>query len=203
MAINLPGPYEVDYSYTVTVSSVPLTHHFAVSCAVLGTPAVGSTPSSVLVANKGGGSQALDAAANSLWNYYRPNLQGVSVVSPGYTLWRYVPGTLERVFITSGTLTNPTGSSANPTIAASQVKLTMRTAAGGILQINQLEGATSGSVVTPLIPAATGAWYVVLAQYLISSAGWVLARDDSYPIAGLNVAFGQNEAVFKKRYRTS
>jgi hypothetical protein len=30
---------------------------------------------------------------------------------------------------------------------------------------------------------------------------WMLARDTSYPIAGMNYLHGQNERIFRKRYR--
>lgn len=201
MARNFPGPYSVDYTYTVSIASQVLEHHFEVNCAVIGSPAVGAVPGSIAVQTKSGASLALLTAVNDIWNIYRTGLNTVVSICTGWTLWRYEPDSLARDFITASTVTNPQGTQAGQAIPAGQQKLTFRTAEGGILQINQLEGAAGGTSIGPLVPAGTGTWDKVIASYLLSSSGWVIARDDSFPVAANKIALGQNEAVFRKRYR--
>jgi hypothetical protein len=201
MATNFPGPYSVEYKYAVSNGVQTLVHSLELSCAVIGNPAVGSVPGSIAVQTKSGASLALLTAVNDVWNIIRTGLNLTVATSQGWTLWKYQPNTLAKDFISAGTVTNPGGTASGQAIVAGQQKLTFRSANGGIMQVNLLEGAIAGTAVTPLVPAGTGAWHVVLASYLLSSSGWVIARDDSYPVAALNVAFGQNEAVFNKRFR--
>lgn len=201
MTTNLPGPYSVDFVYATGISGLTINHHLELSCAVIGTPAVGATPGSIAVQTKSGASLALLTAVNDVWGIFRQGLASAGVVCQGWTLWRYVPGTLARDFITAGVVTTPLGASGVAPVPAAQTKCTLRSANGGILQVNMLESSVSGVSSSPLVPAGTGAWQVVMAQYLLSASGWVIARDDSYPVAALNVSFGQNEALFNKRYR--
>jgi hypothetical protein len=202
MARNWPGPYSVEYKYVISSGGVSMEHSLELNCAVIGSPAVGAVPGSIAVQTKSGASLALLTAVNDVWNIFRSGLGGSGVATgTGWTLWKYVPNSLAKDFITAGSMTNPLGSAAGQAVVAGQEKLTFRTANGGILQVNMLEGNTGGTAIIPLIPAGTGAWSVVMASYLLSSSGWVIARDDSFPVAALNRALGQNEAVFNKRYR--
>lgn len=201
MATNFPGPYEVEYKYSVTINSLTIVHSLALSCAVIGNPAVGSVPGSIAVQTKSGASLALLTAVNDVWNIVRTGLSSSGVSCLSWTLWRYVPNTLAKDFITAGQVTNPAGTQGPAAVAAAQTKLTFRSANGGIFQTNLLESSNSNVTIGPLIPAGTGAWQVIYAAYALSSSGWMIARDDSYPVAALNVAFGQNEALFNKRYR--
>lgn len=200
MATNLPGPYSVEYRYNVTLGSLTLEHSLELSCAVIGTPIVGASPGSIAVQTKSGASLALLTAVNDVWNIVRTGLN-TGVVCNGWTLWRYVPGTLAKDFITAGAVTNPAGSQSGTATAAAQTKLTFRLAAGGIMQTNLLEGAVAGNTKTTLVPASTGTWDKIYAAYVLSASGWVLGRDDSYPVAALNISLSQNEALFKARYR--
>lgn len=201
MATNFPGPYSIEYKYSVTNGSQALTHSLELSCAIIGNPAVGTVPGAIAVQTKSGASLALLTAVNDVWNIIRTGLNTVVAVNQGWTLWKYVPNTLARDFITAGTVTNPQGTQAGQAAMAAQTKLTFRSANGGILQTNLFEGSLGGTSVSTLIPAGTGQWQVVYAAYLLSASGWVIARDDSYPVAALNVSLGQNEAIFNKRYR--
>ena len=200
MPTNLPGPYSVEYQYNISINSQTITHSLELSCAVIGAPAVGTVPGAISLQTRSGASLPLLTGVNDVWQIVRTGLNSVASCV-GWTLWRYVPGTLAKDFITAGTVTNPLGTQSGTPTAAAQTKLTFRTAAGGILQTNLLEGAFSGNTKATLIPAGTGAWQVIYAAYLLSASGWVLGRDDSYPVAALNVSLSQNEALFKARFR--
>jgi len=200
VAINFPGPYEVEYSYNTVFGAVTLTHVLRVNCAVIGTPTPGDPPASISVQTVSGTPSDLPVAVNELWEHIRTFLH-TSASAGSYILWKYTPGTFAKTFVTSGAVTNPAGTSAQATRAAHYVKFTWRTAAGGIMGLTVLEEGAAHMVRIPQAGNPAGDNYAQLVAYAYSSAGWMLARDDSFPIIGLNMTFGENEAVFKARYR--
>lgn len=202
MAINYPGPYEVEFIYNVTIGTVILPHYLRVNCAVVGTPAPGTAMSAINVMTKAGTPAGLEASILAFWNWYKIQL-GTTVTVGVPSLYKYDTGTFVKNFVSAygGTaLTNGTGTSG---IGDSHEMIqTYRTAAGGILKLTWLED-TNGTLVNraPLVANAAGTNDAKLAAYMISSAAWIIGRDDSFPIASMFNVFGQNEAVFKKRHR--
>jgi len=201
MAENLPGPYEVEY--TLSGWSNPIREHvLRVSVAALGNPAAGTLATAIDIQKMGGGTAKLNVTANQLWEFLRPNY-GNSTTCTGYTLWKYVSGTLAKDFISAGTVTNPAGTGGAGTgVVAWQHTQTYRSANGGILKLVLLEGVNSGDSRTTLIPNPAGTALQRLASYVMSADNMVLARDDSYPVAALRQANGQNERIWRKVYRS-
>ena len=195
MALNFPGPYGIEFSYTVD----SLTHRQNVNCSLTTTPDPGISFSDVDVVLKGGGSQQLDEAVDDY----------IDLVAAIYTttaewvnaqLWEYSPLSFERRWIASYTIgvNGDVGSAYTP---ASEYIITYRTAEGGTMQLRYEEVSIS-SFAKVAVPTGSGA-VAALANYVIGdSTGWLLARDTSYPVAGLWILPGQNEAIFKKRYRS-
>lgn len=198
MAINYPGPYEVRIFYTTTVSSVVLTHTQRLNIALI-EPVVPGTAFNLI------GTVSADATPDSLntiideWvAILRPLLSssGSSVVYA--ELWKYTPGTFEAEFVSSYDI-NLAGSNAGTTTLASQSIWTFRTAEGGILKINLIEGVVSQGAKT--LYAAQGAASKALVDYVLRSDRVWLGRDTSYPFSHIAQFPGQNEAVFKRRLR--
>jgi hypothetical protein len=77
---------------------------------------------------------------------------------------------------------------------------TFRTLEGGLMKINIEEG-NRASGISIAAGALTGTEADFVA-YVVSDDGWFLGRDTSYPIAALYLHPGQNEAIFKARYRS-
>lgn len=200
MAINFPGPYEVEFPYNVPLSGVSVGHVLRVNCAAVGTPAPGTPASSVNLQTIAGTPATLQACADGLWDRIRIFLNTTATSLP-FILWKYTPGTFAKTFITSGTLTNPNGSSSNPNLAAHYLKMTFRSASGGIMGVMVSEDAQGGDTQIPLAANPAGNGYEQFAAYVISSAGWMLARDDSFPLVPYRLSFGENEAIWKKRFR--
>lgn len=199
MAENLPGPYELEFELSGW-SSPARTHLLRFSCAVLANPPAGTLPTAIDVQKTGGATAKLNIVANQIWEFIRL-FYHTSVVSAGYQLWKYVPGTLAKDFIAAGTLTNPAGSSATAITAAHQVTLTFRSANGGIVKIVLLESIMTGDTRTVLVANPAGTAPQRLASYVLSADNIVLARDDSYPIAALRDSRGQNERVWREIFR--
>lgn len=198
MVANLPGPYEIEYS--LTGWSAPARQHvFRVSVAAVGNPAAGSLPTAVDIQKMGGGTAKLNVVANQLWEFVRL-FYPVAITCSGYTLWKYVPGTLGKDFRSAGAVTNVAGSGA-AIAAASQIVHTFRSAFGGVMKIQLMETSFGGSNRITLVPNGAGVAYQRLAAYVLSADNIVLARDDSYPVAAMNVASSENEALFRLLYR--
>lgn len=201
MVAHYPGPYEVEIDYVVTVGGLTLPHSLTVSCIATGSPGAGAPVSTIQLANRAGTTQTLQSSVDGLWNIVRLGLNSTTAGASGFTLWRYAPNSFDRTFIAAGNVTNALGATPTASNAASQAKLIFRTAGGSTMQINVMEHSSAGQSSSVLIPAGTGAWWSVLAQYVLSTSGWMIGRDDTFPVAAKTIALGQNEATFKKRFR--
>lgn len=194
MAQNFPGPYAVEIEYDVD----DVSHKMTLNCDVTGSPAPGDIPSSISLVTRDGVGAQLDLAVNAFAALWMPNLNNANSTR-AYTLWKYTPLSTERQFITTDTLTVSGGASGG-TVLAHQSTLTFRTQEGNGMRIVILEDALTFNTRSPLAsPDVTN--YNALRDFIVSDSNWVLARDTSYPIAALNLTGGQNERVFKVRYR--
>lgn len=200
MAANKPGPYEIELNLGGWVSP-SREHVLRISVAALGSPVAGTLPSAIDIQKTGGATAKLDVVTNQLWSFLRPAYHtSISVI--GYTLWKYVPGTLAKDFVSSGSVTTPTGTNGTAANIAGQSTLTFRSANGGIMKLVLIEPSFSGDTSTPLIPNAAGSTQAKIAAYILSADNVALARDDSYPIAALRDSRGQNEKIWRKVYRS-
>lgn len=199
MVENLPGPYEIEFTLTGWLSPAR-DHVIRMSVAVTGLPPAGTLPTAIDVQKMGGATAKLNVVADQIWSFIRLSYH-VAISVTGYTLWKYVPGTLAKDFISAGALTTPTGSSASTPTIAHQTTQTYRSANGGVIKIVLLESSNVGETRITLIPNAAGTPSQRLASYIMSSDNVVLARDDSYPVAALRDARGQNEKIWRLVFR--
>lgn len=196
MAINYPGPYEIEMEYLVS----SMTHKLRFSCTVDGTPSPGTPSNTINILKRGGALASMDSVVGQFWGFLRPWFHtGVTVNQ--VTLWKYTTGTFERTYIATMGVSLAAGSSATAPSLATQNTFTFRSGNGGIAKITLLEGNDPGALRYPLIANSAGDIAQKLAAYLISSDSPVLARDDSFLVAPMYRLGGQNEALFRKRYR--
>lgn len=189
---NLPGPYSVEYRYQALTRE----HVLELNTIAVGNPPPGTAVASVTLATKSGGSVPLQTGVQNFWNFYRVGHAAATSLLE-WVLWKWTFDGLSKDFVCSGTVTNPLGAggTAQP---ARQTVASMRTAGGSHFFINWIEGISNNDTVFALVPSGAGAYYQQCAAYLLSSEGWVIGRDDSFPVAGLRVSNGQNEAVWRK-----
>jgi hypothetical protein len=199
MAENMPGPYEIEYELTGWISPAR-NHLFRVSVAALGSPVAGALPTTIDIQKMGGSTAKLNVVANQLWEFLR-NAYHTSISCTSYQLWKYVPGTLAKDFISAGTVTNPAALSGTGVTIAGQMTHTYRSANGGILKLVLIESSLSGDARITLIPNVAGTASQRLASYIMSADNVVLARDDAYPVAPLRDSRGQNERIWRLIYR--
>lgn len=91
------------------------------------------------------------------------------------------------------------GTSGSANISMSQRVMTFRTTIGGVYKAYFME--CDGAVVLNTRDAYpfSGAPNAAIATYLIGLTNWILARDNGYPIAGINLSTKTNDALRKKR----
>ena len=199
MPSNLPGPYEIEF--VLSGWTAPIREHvMRFSVVAIGSPVAGTLPTAIDIQKMGGGTAKLDVVANQIWSFFRI-VYNTTINVVGYTLWRYVPGTLAKDYIAAGTVTTPAGTSATGAIAAQQVTLTYRSANGGVLKQVMLEPSLAGDARVVLVPNAAGTGIQRIAAYTLSADNVIIARDDSYPVAAMRSSPGQNEKIWRKIYR--
>lgn len=194
MARNWPGPYAVEITYTISSRE----HSLLLNCIAIGTPAPGTPVASISLATKSAGSILLQTAVDQLWAIVRlaMNAQTSAIT---YTLWKYTPNSNDKNFIAAGLVALPTGASGVGLTAASYVIVSMRSGAGGVLKVEMLDTIYTLNSQSAIVPnAAATTMPEKLAAYMLSASGWIIARDDSYPVAALRQSYGQNETVWAK-----
>ncbi len=196
MVQNFPGPYAVEYKYVVD----GFTHKQLLNCRIDGDPAPGTPVSLINVLKADDTLVNVDLAINAWTDLVRELFQN-TVDFGEYIIWKYTPLTTERQFISAGDLNKSGAGSANYT-PAKQDTLTFRTAEGGILKFIFLEASGTGDDIVPL-SSLSGGSVADIRDYVLGTDNWILARDTSYPIAGISWAETQNERVYKKRFRSN
>jgi hypothetical protein len=184
--------------YSIRVDGI--LHHLRINCSASGTPAAGTPMASVLLNNVGGTTQTAAISLNGFWNFIKP-LFHTGVSCEDVTLWKYVTGTTIKNFIAADVPTTPAGTSATAYSPAQQFTMTFRTAAGGIAKNVLLETSTGGNAVANLTANAAGNNQQKVAAYWLSTAGWMIGRDDTFPVSPLRYANTQNESIYRKRFR--
>lgn len=199
MARNFPGPYEVEFKLSVS----GLTHAVRIGCMVQGDPSPGTPIASISVLQKNGIYTGLQSAVNAYWSivraHYRVNEGVISC-----ELYKYQSNSFQKDFITAMTVANSSGArqaGASPN-QAGQATMTWRTGSGGIAKMILLETDLVSNSQVIWTPGATDMGNKVL-SYFAGVEGWMLARDNSFPVVGLRSNYGQNEAVWRKRFRNT
>jgi hypothetical protein len=200
MAINFPGPFEVRFYYTTVVATVALNHIQRLSCAVAGDdPTVGTPFSSIDVGRRTGGPIGLDVAVDAY----------IALVTPFYSsgagatwvraeLWQYPPESYDAGFISTYTI-GEVGEAVSGPVAGSQSIVTMRTTNGGIFKYSFMESIIPPGVTDPG-PIINEDLEALIADTEAGNQPWI-GRDNGFPLARLSHFPGQNEALWKKRFR--
>lgn len=197
---NLIGPNQIEF--LIRTNTTPIREHvIRFNTVVQGTPANGLPMSAYSLLRKGGGTASADVAINLLWSFLR-QFYNTGVTCFGVNLWSVAAGTSERNFMSAMSPTNPNGANAATTIAFYQETLTFRTANGGIQRLVVLEGAVDGgNARSTLLSNAAGTVPQKMASYMMSADNVTIAADDSFVIAPLRDAYGQNEHIWRKANR--
>lgn len=191
--VNFAGPYEVEIKYTV--DSLKHVHRLNTSIAV--TPAVGEDVANIDLLTKVAGSVNLDTAVNAYVNLIKANYH-TSVTFDSYDLYQYQANNVPRKWLATALL-GIAGTAAGSPVPAESTIWTFRTQNGGSMRLVHLETSFDSNLRESY--ASLGPSSQAFMDSVVADTNWILARDDSYPIVQLNRVLGQNERVFRKRYR--
>lgn len=193
MTLFKPGPWELEFAYV----EAGLTHLMRLNCDMFAEGAVGD-PATAFVVNRRAATPTDAVTIGLAWvNLIRTQF----AVSTNFTvmnIYKYVPGTLAKVFYSTATI-GLTGSVAGIGVSMQQLILTFRSQLGNGVKLNFLEITTPSSVRMPMDDATAGVQ--AIADFATGVQSWILARDGSYPIGQLNACFGRNDAIERKRFR--
>ena len=195
MADNFPGPYEVRIFYTVNFFE----HVQKLSCNLVADPDPGDPFDEIDVYESDGSSNPLDASVDSWVALLLPLMSSADAEINRAELWKITPLSYDGSYISSYDISEA-GTSGSGYVVAAEMIFTFRTINGGIMKIHIEEGVTLPGQSAVL--GDIGANHQALANYVTGSTGWMWARDNSYASVFLKLHPGQNEAVFKKRYRS-
>jgi hypothetical protein len=200
MATNFPGPYSLRFFYTTTPTGFqPYTHKLELNCDVVGDPVSGDPFGDIELQRRGGTIINAQTAAIAFINLLQPHFSN----NTDFTLvelWNYEEESFDARFVSafSPALVG-TGPAPSAATAAIQTILTFRSTEGGIAKFALMEGGLAPgprqSFPTANVPINN------LMTYVASPTTWVLARDTSHVVVPLNCLPGQNEAMFKRRFR--
>lgn len=200
MALNFPGPYEFRIFYTVDTSpGGALQHQMRLNFDIDNSPNKGDPFSAFSVKRRSGASATADSVIAALKSLMKPLWKATDMTIDFAEIWKYTAQTFDAEFwstLSIGEAATGTGT----TTVAGQAMYTFRTIEGGIMRVNVMEG--QAAVSEPIVYADMSAADQNFVNHFTEAAGsWYLARDTSYPLAFLREFPGQNEAIFKARYR--
>lgn len=199
MAINFPGPYTLRLFYQTTYGTVPLDHMQELNFDVASPPTPGDIFANI-ICNLTGGGTANMAAVTASWVSILDNLFHTASAFDHAEIWKYEAGTFEASFVSTYTVgTNGLSSSATP--PAGQAIYTFRTTEGGIMKVSLMEASIPQDF--PKAYAALSADEKAVVDAVTDGTFPWLARDTSRPFSFIRRYGGQNEALFKKRFRAS
>jgi hypothetical protein len=193
MAVNYPGPYEIELKYVY----LTFEHVLRINCDVQSAPSVGDDPSTITLETRDTAGIALDDAVDEITDLLIPLFEDATTFT-SFNFWKYTASSFVKTFITSGDISKD-GTFVGTNTLAGQKIYTCRTQEGGIFKMVLMEPAIGDSLITAY--GSLGGSNQAVMDYICASDTWMLARDTSYPIVPLNACNGQNEKVFRQRYR--
>lgn len=190
MTVNTKGPYEVRVPY---VASDGFPHTLRLNCIVAGaTPAAGTPPEDINLVTRGG-TLNLDSAVEGLMTAVQGRIPS-STHFGGYSLWKIPTGGGDPLFITAGDTISTGGVSGDMVESQEEIR-TYRSANGGIAKICLMDTVVPGKSRIPLSSSDD------ITAFVLGTNGWIIARDDGFLVAPINVSMGENEVLFKARHR--
>lgn len=191
---NFPGPFEVVIKYSVD----GLEHEQNLNCSAVTPVGVGDSPSDIDLVQRNAGTVQLDTAVDAWCDLLKVGSSSTMTFNT-FDFYSVADLSFERTFITSGDI-DIDGTNVGAYNPAHQKTLTFRTLEGGNMRIVVMETADTSKTRVPY--NQTGAGNQAIMDFVVSPTNWILARDTSYPISTLNAIGGENEALFRRRFRT-
>jgi hypothetical protein len=195
MAINYPGPYQIRVHYVVATFD----HVLALNVNIPVAPDLGENFLTIAPITRGGSTAAsLKVKVDELIGLLRPLYALDDSAFALADLWAYEPNSFDASFVSTYDIALA-GSAGGSATAAAQEIFTFRTQEGGIFKLVLME-TISGHGNSQVYNDISLARQDLVDNFLLDSNVW-LARDTSYPFAFIKRHPGQNEAMFRRRFR--
>lgn len=200
MTLNFPGPFQLRIYYTIDASSMGNIQHVLqlnLACTTPVTP--GELFSDIVVIRRAAGGQDLDVFVDAFVVLLKALLDLDDCTIDYAELWEFAAGTFDATYISSYTI-GVAGTATGTAFAAAQAIYTFRTEEGGTMNVNLMESNTAAGVSQGYASMNQANKDFVDSFVHVTDAAF-LGRDTSFPIAFTRLHPGQNEALFKKRFR--
>lgn len=200
MPENFDGQYEVSIIYDTVPSTFPLLEHtLTFDVLPVGTIPAGTDFSDIEIEQRNGLTQTLDLAVDAF-------VAGMIALYPATaTIIRaelnYIPeGTYAKTFIATYPI-DEVGTNGGSSQVAQQSTYTFRSIGGGSGRIQFMESSITGNSKSsyPYGSASLNA----IPDLITAVTNFIIARDNTFMFANLHLSSGQNERLFRKRFRTS
>lgn len=114
-------------------------------------------------------------------------------------LWYIPEGTFAGTFISTYPI-DTAGTAVSTANVAQQMTMTFRSIGGGSGRLQFMEPVTTGNGVQsyPYSPTT----YNAIADLVTGDGGFIIARDNTFMFANIHLNAGQNERLFRKRFRS-
>jgi len=195
MTFNFPGPQQLEIQYTTDT----ITHRMNLNLSTRLTYPPGTDFSDVDVTCRDSSFQVLDTLVDEYVALLKPLFTGDTTIDRA-TLYNVEPESFVRTWVGEYAV-GEVGTHAGVYTPASEFIITFRTVEGGVLRFQMEEiivtfyGRYSAASMTP------GEADANMRDYYLAADSWILARDTSYPISAIYALYGQNERIFRIRYR--
>lgn len=194
------GVWELRIFYTTTATPGGAIEHVHTMDVNVNSEPLPGTPFEAIEVELKDGSSAILATKVS---EYVELIDGQFAITTDFSraeLWAIPEGTYDGQFISVYTL-GVQGDSGSGTIAAHQNTWTFRSRDGGTMRVQLMETVDNTNL-KQSYPTGSSLVNDVF-EYVTGSGSFFLARDNSVPLAPLNYSGGQNERLFRKRFRNT
>lgn len=196
---NFDGVYEVRIIYDTTPTGFPLLEHtLTFDVEPTAPPEVGEEFSAINIVPRSAAPLPLSDAVDDF-------VAGMIGIYPSSAtiiraeLWRIPEGTLAGTFVSTYPIDEP-GVNVTASQVAQQSTFTFRAIGGGNGRLQFMESSISGNGSTSYpYPAAS---QNAIADLVTATTGFILARDNTHMFANIHLSNGQNERLWRKRYRS-
>lgn len=197
---NFDGEWELRIFYTTTPAGfTAMQHTLTIDVNVTSSPDIGDPFTSISATSRDTGETFLDTLVDGLVAI----LDGEYPATTSFAraeLWFIAEGTTDAVWYSVYEI-GVVGANPADETPAHQLTLTFRTSLGGVARLQLMESSNSGNGKTPY-PYPAGVTKD-LADFITNEANPFRGRDNGWILSSINESQGQNERLFRKRYRDS
>lgn len=192
---NYPGPDEVRIHYTAAGRA----HVQRLNCFITDYDTSPWTFADLSVLQQDGTVDVLQDMVDDWVALLKAGMSAATATFDYAELFHYNAGSFVSEFRANYTL-GVAGTNGAATYAAGQGIFSFRTQEGGKMQIHLMENVVARGF--PLSYSGLSAWEAAIVDFILSGDNWIQARDTSWPTSFNKFFPGENEALFKKSYRT-